>query len=106
MIDDLKELSDTPRKSLEENYNPIENISETTTSPLLDKRESRRSRRIVKAPNRFIFLGEAISDEHDLDLNNYNTTISNKNAKNWQNAIKVEDDVYMIESNGFIMKDQ
>ena len=60
----------------------MEDIPEITTSSLLDTRESHRSGRIVKAPNRFTFLGEAISDELDLDPSNYNEAISDKDLKN------------------------
>ena len=53
-----------------------------------------------------MFLGEVVSNEHDLDPSSYNKVISDNDLKNWQNATKVEDDVYMIESYGFIAKGQ
>ena len=86
----LRELSDTPRKSLEESSNPIEDIPEITTSSLLDTRESRHSGRIVRASNRFMFLGEVVSDELDLDPSNYNEAIFYKDSRIWQSAMKVE----------------
>ena len=76
------ELSDTPREPLEEMSNSMEDVPETTTLSLLDTREPRRSERIVRATNRFMFLGEVISDEYDLDLSNYNESISDKDLKN------------------------
>ena len=36
------------------------------------------------------FLGEAISDELDLDLSSYNEAISDKDSGNWQSDMKVE----------------
>ena len=103
---DLKELSNLTREPLEESSNPIENVPKIITSSLLDTRKSRSSGRIVKAPNRFTFLGEAISDEFDLDPSSYNEAISDKDSGNWQSIMKVEDDVYMIEPYDFIAKGQ
>ena len=74
----LRELSDTPRKPLEGNSNSIEDVSEIIVLPLLDTRESRYSGRLVRALDWFMFLGETVSDEHDLDPNSYNETISDK----------------------------
>ena len=64
---DLRELFDTLIESLKRSSNPIKDVIETITSPVLDTREPYRSRRIVRAPNRFMFLEEVVSDEHDLD---------------------------------------
>ena len=75
---------------MEGSFNPIENISETTTSSLLDTREPHWNERIVKAPDQFTFLGETISDELDLDPSSYNEAIFDKNSKNWQSAVKVK----------------
>ena len=79
---DFRELSDTPREPLEGSSNPMEDIPKTTTSSLLDTQEPRRSGRIVKASDRFMFLGEAISDELDLDPSSYNEATSDKDSKN------------------------
>ena len=53
-----------------------------------------------------MFLGEAISDELDLDPSSYNEAISDKDSKNLRSDMKVEDDVYMIEPYSFIAKSQ
>ena len=45
----------------------MEDIPKTTISPLLDTQEPHRSDRIVRAPDQFMFLGETVSDELDLD---------------------------------------
>ena len=74
----FRELSDTLREPLERNSNSTEDVPETTVSPLLDTWEPRRSGKIVRVPNRFMFLGEVVSDEHDLDPSNYNKVISDK----------------------------
>ena len=79
---DLRELSYIPREPLERCSNPMEDVSEITTSSLLDIGESRCSSRIVRTPNRFLFLGGPISDELDLDPNSYNETISDKDFEN------------------------
>ena len=81
-------------------------VLEITISPLLDTQESRRSGRIVRVLDRFMFLGEAVSNKHDLNSSNYNETISDKNLENWQSAMKVEDDIYMMEPYSFIAKGQ
>ena len=78
----LRELSDTPIEPLEGSSNLMEDIPEITTSPLLDTRESCRSGRIVRALDRFMFLGEAVFDEHDLDPSNYNESIYDKDSEN------------------------
>ena len=79
---DLNELSDTLRQSLEGSFKPMKVVLETTTSPLLDTQQPRRSGRIVRALDRFMFLGEAVSDEYDLDPNSYNEAISDKDSEN------------------------
>ena len=79
---DLSELSDTPRKSLEGSSNPMEVVPKTTTISLLDIRELCHSERIVKAPDQFMFLGEVVSDEFDLDPSSYNETIFDKDLEN------------------------
>ena len=84
----------------------MENVLETTASSLLDTREPRRSGRIVRVLDQFMFLGEAISNEHDLDPSSYNEANSNNDLENWQNAIKVEDDIYVIEPYSFIVMGQ
>ena len=76
----------------------------TTFSPLLDTWEPHRSEKIVRVLDRFMIFGDVVSDEHDLDPSSYNDAISNKDLENWQNVIKVEDDVYMIEPYIFIAK--
>ena len=53
---DLRELSDTLRESLEESSNQMEDVPEITTLSLLDTREQCRSGRIVRVPDRFMFL--------------------------------------------------
>ena len=63
---DLRELFDTLKEPLEGNSNPMEDVPEIITSSLLDTRES-NSGRIFRAPNRFMFLGEVVSNELDLD---------------------------------------
>ena len=50
-----------------ESSNLMEDVSKTTTSSLLDTREPCDSERIIRIPNRFMFLVEAIIDELDLD---------------------------------------
>ena len=45
----------------------MEDVLEITISSLIDTREPRRSERIVRAPDQFMFLGETVSDELDLD---------------------------------------
>ena len=87
---DHKELSDTPRNPLEGSSNSMEDVLKTTTSSLLDTRELRHSERIVKAPYRFMFLGEALYDEFDLNPRNYNEVIFDKDSRNWQSAMKIE----------------
>ena len=37
-----------------------------------------------------MFLGEAVSDELDLDPSTYNKAISDKDLKNWQSALNVK----------------
>ena len=103
---DLTKLSDTHRESLEGSSNPMENVPKITVSSLLDTREACCSERIVRAPDRFMLLGEIVSDEHDLDPNSYNEAISNKDLKNWQSAMQFEDDVYIMELYDFIAKGQ
>ena len=68
----------------------MEYVPKTTILPFLDTREQRHRGRIVKAPDQFMFLGEMVSDEHDLDPSNYNKAISDNDVKNWQSAVKVE----------------
>ena len=85
----MMDLSDTPREPLEGSSNLMDDVPKMTVSPLLDTREPRRSGRIVKIPDQFMFLVETVSNEHDLDPSDYNETISNKDSKNWQSAIKV-----------------
>ena len=68
----------------------MEDVPEITTSSLLDTREPRHSGRIVKAPDRFMFLGEALYDEFDLNPRNYNEVIFDKDSRNWQSAMKIE----------------
>ena len=69
----------------------MEDVPKITTSPLSNIRESRRSGRIVKTPDRFKFLGETIFYKHDLDPSSYNEAISDKTMGNWEIALKVED---------------
>ena len=71
---DFRELSASPKC-----YNSMKDVPEITVLPLLDTRESRRSERIIKLPNQFIFLGKVVSDEHDLDPSSYNEAIFDKN---------------------------
>ena len=54
----------------------------------------------------FMFLGEAISKERDLDHINYNETIFDKDSRNWRSVIKVEKDICMMELDIFILKGQ
>ena len=68
----------------------MEDVLEITTLPRLYTRESRRSGRIVRAIHRFMFLGEAVFDEHDLHPSNYNEANYDKNSNNWQSVMKVE----------------
>ena len=84
----------------------MENGLETTDSSLLVTRESRRSGRNIKVPDWFMFLGEVVFDEYDLDPSNYNEVIFDKDSKNWQYAMEVEDAVYMMEPYSFIAKGQ
>ena len=86
----LRELSDTPIKPLAGSSNPVQNVPKSTDPPPINILEPRHSGRIVKAPNKFMFLRESIFDEHDLDPSNYNEDISDKDSENWQNAIKAE----------------
>ena len=44
---DLKEFFDNPRETLEESFNPMEDVLGTTSSSLLDTREPCHSGRIV-----------------------------------------------------------
>ena len=67
----------------------MEDVLETTQLPLLDTLELRRSWRIVKAPDWFMFLIEFVSNEYDLDPSSYNEDISDKDLKNWQSDMKV-----------------
>ena len=87
---DLMELFDIPGEPLEGSSNRMKNVSEITTSSLLDTRESLCGGRTIRTPDRFMFLGETISDEFDLDPSNYNETIYDKDLENWQSAMKVE----------------
>ena len=79
---DLMALSNTTRDLVEGSSNLIEDILEITTLPFLDTRESCHSMRIVMTPERFMFLGETISNEHDLDHSNYNKATSDKDSEN------------------------
>ena len=79
---DFRELSDTPKEPLEGSYNPMEDVPKTIASPLLDPRELHHSGRIVRVPDQFMFLGEVVSDEHDLDPSSYNDAIFDKDSKN------------------------
>ena len=56
----------------------MENVPKITTSLLLYTQEPRHNERIVKVLNRFMFLGEVVSDEYDLDPSSYNEAISDK----------------------------
>ena len=94
------------KELLEESSNQMEDISNTIASPLLDTRELRHSGRIVRAPEQFMFLGEVISNDPDLNPSNYNETISDKDLENWQSAMKVKNNIYMIEPYNFIGKSQ
>ena len=53
-----------------------------TSLPLLDILESRHSGRIIRDPNKFIFLGESVFDEHYLDPSSYNDAIFDKDSEN------------------------
>ena len=61
----------------------MEDVPKTTASPLLNTLKPHFSGRIFKEPNQFMFLGESIFDEYDLDPNNYNEAISDKYLENW-----------------------
>ena len=37
-----------------------------------------------------MFLGEVVSNKHDLDFSSYNEAIFDKNSKHWQTTLKVE----------------
>ena len=102
----IRELSDTSIESLKESFNPMEDVLESNVSSLLDTREPRRSGRIVMVPDRFMFFGEVVSNKHDLDSSSYNEAISNKDSKNWQSAMKVEEFIYMMQPDDFIVKSQ
>ena len=78
----FRELFDTLREPLEGSSNPMDNVLKTTASSLLDTREPRRNVRIVRVPDWFIFLGEVVSDKHDLDPNSYNESIFDKYSEN------------------------
>ena len=84
----------------------MDDVPETTTSSLLNTQEPRHRGKIVKAPDRFMFLGQVIFDELDLNPSSYNESISHKDSRNWQSAMKVEDDVYMMELYNFKAKGQ
>ena len=68
----------------------MEDVPKITILSPLNTRESRRSGRIIWVPDRFMFLGEVVSDELDLDLSSYNESISDKDSRNWQSDMKVE----------------
>ena len=70
-------MFNNPREPLVGSSNSMEDIPKTIVSPLLDRQEQHRSGRIVRASDRFIFLGKTIFDEHDLDPSSYNVAISN-----------------------------
>ena len=89
-IFDLKELSDTPKEPLEGSSNPMEDVLKITASTLLDTREPHCSGRIVRTPNQFMFLGEVVSDELNLDPISYNEAIFDKDLRNWQSTMKIE----------------
>ena len=74
----LRKVSDSPVMPLARSSNPVKDIPDTTILPFLDILESCHSGRIVNAPNKFMFLGESISDEHDLDPSNYHEVIFDK----------------------------
>ena len=78
----LKVLSNIPTEPLEGSFIPMKDIPETPDSPLLDTLEPLHSGKIVKAPDRFMFLREAISDKYNLDPSSYNEAISDKDSKN------------------------
>ena len=75
-------MSDTLREPLEGSSNPTEDVSKTIASPLLDPRDPRRSGRIVRALDQFIFLGDVVFDKLDLDHSSYNKAISDKDSRN------------------------
>ena len=68
----------------------MEDIPKTTISPVLDTQELHHNGRIVKVHDRFIFLGEVVSDERDFDPSSYNEVIFDKHLRIWKNAMKVE----------------
>ena len=103
---DLRELSDTLRETLKGSSNPKENVLETTILSLLHTREPHSCGRIVTVLNQFMFLGEVVFDEHDMDPSSYNEPIFEKDLENWQSVMNIEDDVYMMEPYGFIAKGQ
>ena len=84
----LRDLYNTAREQLERSSNPMEDVLEITASPLLDKRDPRRSGKIVS--DYFMFSREVVFDEFDLDPNSYNEAIFDKDLRNWQNPIKCE----------------
>ena len=67
----LRQLFDTPTELLVESSNPMWDVSNTTGLPPLDTLEARRSGRIVRALDRFMFLGEVIFDEYDLQRGHF-----------------------------------
>ena len=93
---DVWKLSDTPIKPRVGSSNPMQEIPNTIASPLLDTLKSRRSGRIVRASDRFMFLWEVVSKKYDLDPINYNKDISSKDSGNWKSVMKVEEDIYMM----------
>ena len=76
----FRELSNTLREPLKGSSNLIEDVPNTTTLSLLDARKSLRNERIVRTPGRFMFLGESVSDEIDLDPSSYNKAIFDKDS--------------------------
>ena len=62
-------VSDTHIELLEGSSNPMEDAQETPTSSLIDTRDLHCSGRIVKAPDRFIFLVLKIICSHVQILN-------------------------------------
>ena len=68
----------------------------TSTAPV-----PRRSGRVVRQPDRFMFLGESsdlVSGQHDDDPQTYEEAIQDKDANLWQKAIDSEmESMYYIQ---------
>ena len=88
VLEEVKEQPSIPQ-AVNENIEP-----EITASPSnIPAPEPRRSGRIVRQPDRFMFLGEAyeaVPEEHESDPSTYEEAMADTDSDQWKLAMKTE----------------